>query len=185
MFKKKFYFILMTFEKNESYQFYKKYHKNKINKIIHIFCIPLIVWSFSVLLHSIIFSFSTNILVPSGDLSNPFNYQQIVNINLNLSGILLSLYLIAYSIMDNSFFRPMLFFLSFIWCSSYYFLYQVTSPYLYAILINIFSWIMQFIGHGIFEGNRPALIDSIIQSFLMAPLFSYLEFKEVFCCSKT
>jgi len=38
---------------------------------------------------------------------------------------------------------------------------------------------MQFIGHGIFEGNRPALMDSIKQSFLMAPLFSYYEFKEL------
>ena len=44
---------------------------------------------------------------------------------------------------------------------------------------NIFSWIMQFIGHGIFEGNRPALMDSIKQAFLMAPLFSYYEFKEL------
>ena len=175
----------MTFEKIESYQFYKKYHKNKINKIIHIFCIPLIVWSFSVLLHSIIFTFSTNILVSSGDIVNPFNYLKIIDINVNLSYILLSLYLLAYTVIDNSFFRPMLIFLSFIWISSYYFLYRVTSPYLYAIIINIVSWIFQFIGHGVFEGNRPALVDSVIQSFLMAPLFSYLEFKEVFCCSKT
>ena len=185
MFKKKFYFILMTFEKNESYQFYKKYHKNKINKIIHIFCIPLIVWSFSILLHSIMFSLSTNILVPSGDLTNSFDYVKILDVKVNLSYILLSFYLLFYTILDNSFFKPMLIFLSSIWLSSYYFLYHVPYPYFYALLINLFSWIMQFIGHGLFEGNRPALIDSIIQSFLMAPLFSYLEFKEVFCCSKT
>ena len=29
------------------YNFYEKFHKNKINKILHIFGIPLIVWSYT------------------------------------------------------------------------------------------------------------------------------------------
>lgn len=177
MFKKTLSFILMTTEINESYQFYKKYHKNKINKIIHIFCIPLIVWSFSVILHTIIFTFCTNILIPLLDQSYTIN---IIKFDINLSFILLSIYLLMYTLFDSSYFKPMLIFLSFIWMSSYYFLYNVSHPLTYALIINIFSWIMQFIGHGFFEGNRPALIDSVTQSFLMAPLFSYLEFKELF-----
>ena len=34
-----------------------------------------------------------------------------------------------------------------------------------------FAWTMQFLGHYI-EGNRPALIDSLSQAFLQAPLFT-------------
>ena len=34
-----------------------------------------------------------------------------------------------------------------------------------------FAWTMQFIGHYI-EGNRPALLDSVSQAFLQAPLFT-------------
>lgn len=34
------------------------------------------------------------------------------------------------------------------------------------------GWILQFIGH-IIEGRKPALLDSIVQSFFQAPLFSF------------
>ena len=135
-----------------SYLFYKKYHQNKINKIIHLFCIPLIVWSFCVLFNSI----------------HQF-----------MTPLICLFYLIYYTYIDISTFIPMIFYLSFIYITSLYFYLIVTKAILYAIIINIFSWIMQFIGHFIFEGNRPALIDSITQSFLMAPLFSYYELKEM------
>jgi len=36
-------------------------------------------------------------------------------------------------------------------------------------------WIAQFIGHGVFEGRAPALLDSWDQAFLTAPLFVLLE----------
>ena len=66
---------------------------------------------------------------------------------------------------------------------NHYFNQYVINSIAYAIYVNLFSWIMQFIGHFIFEGNRPALLDSIAQSFLMAPLFSYYEFMDI-CKSK-
>ena len=37
------------------------------------------------------------------------------------------------------------------------------------------AWILQFIGHGVFEGRAPALLDSLDQALLMAPLFVLLE----------
>merc|ERR1712110_739620 len=40
-----------------------------------------------------------------------------------------------------------------------------------ALAIHIAAWILQFIGHGIFEGRAPALLDSLDQAFLTAPLF--------------
>ena len=37
------------------------------------------------------------------------------------------------------------------------------------------SWIAQFLGHGMFEGRAPALLDSLFQAFFLAPLFVWME----------
>jgi uncharacterized membrane protein YGL010W len=44
-----------------------------------------------------------------------------------------------------------------------------------AIFVHVSAWILQFIGHGIFEGRAPALLDSWDQAFLTAPLFVLME----------
>ena len=44
-----------------------------------------------------------------------------------------------------------------------------------AIGVHIFSWLAQFIGHGIFEGRAPALLDNLVQAIFLAPLFVWLE----------
>ncbi|KAI6917856.1 hypothetical protein KC355_g17508 [Hortaea werneckii] len=44
-----------------------------------------------------------------------------------------------------------------------------------ALGIHIFSWIAQFIGHGIFEGRAPALLDNLVQALFLAPFFVWLE----------
>merc|ERR1712179_646580 len=43
------------------------------------------------------------------------------------------------------------------------------------IVFHVTMWIAQFIGHGVFEGRAPALLDSWDQAFLTAPLFVILE----------
>lgn len=37
------------------------------------------------------------------------------------------------------------------------------------------SWLAQFVGHGAFEGRAPALLDNLVQAFLLAPLFVWME----------
>lgn len=37
------------------------------------------------------------------------------------------------------------------------------------------AWILQFVGHGKFEGRAPALLDNLMQALLLAPLFVWLE----------
>ena len=44
-----------------------------------------------------------------------------------------------------------------------------------AIGVHIFSWLIQFVGHGVFEGRAPALVDNLLQAALLAPLFVWLE----------
>lgn len=37
------------------------------------------------------------------------------------------------------------------------------------------AWILQFIGHGKFEGRAPALLDNLVQAFFLAPFFVFFE----------
>ena len=44
-----------------------------------------------------------------------------------------------------------------------------------ALVVHVVAWILQFIGHGVFEGRAPALLDSLDQALLTAPLFVLME----------
>lgn len=37
------------------------------------------------------------------------------------------------------------------------------------------SWILQFVGHGKYEGRKPALLDNLVQALFLAPLFVWYE----------
>lgn len=52
--------------------------------------------------------------------------------------------------------------------------YGATANY-WGIGVHVFSWIAQFIGHGVFEGRAPALLDNLIQAIFLAPFFVWLE----------
>ncbi|CAE6522939.1 unnamed protein product [Rhizoctonia solani] len=41
--------------------------------------------------------------------------------------------------------------------------------------LHAFSWIMQFIGHGVAEGRAPALLDNLLGAVVLAPFFVHLE----------
>ena len=51
----------------------------------------------------------------------------------------------------------------------------VTKVLIMTFGIHVFSWIIQFVGHGVFEGRKPALLDSLVQSVVLAPLFVWLH----------
>lgn len=40
---------------------------------------------------------------------------------------------------------------------------NVQNATLVALGIHVFSWVAQFVGHGVFEKRAPALLDSLIQ----------------------
>jgi uncharacterized membrane protein YGL010W len=44
-----------------------------------------------------------------------------------------------------------------------------------ALAVHIVCWVAQFIGHGLFEGRAPALLDNLIQAIFLAPIFVWLE----------
>ena len=46
----------------------------------------------------------------------------------------------------------------------------------YAVYVHLFCWYIQIhIGHKIYEGNKPALLDSLGTSLTSAPLFAFYE----------
>ena len=53
--------------------------------------------------------------------------------------------------------------------------YGSTAVY-WALGLHVTSWITQFIGHGLFEGRAPALMDNLVQAFFLAPFFVWMEF---------
>lgn len=45
----------------------------------------------------------------------------------------------------------------------------------WALAIHVVSWLLQFVGHGVFEGRAPALLDNLVQALFLAPFFVWLE----------
>jgi uncharacterized membrane protein YGL010W len=57
---------------------------------------------------------------------------------------------------------------------------HLTSTYQYntnavAIGVEIVAWVAQFIGHGVYEGRAPALLDNLLQAVVLAPFFVFME----------
>lgn len=50
-----------------------------------------------------------------------------------------------------------------------------TLTFQVALGVHVVSWIAQFIGHGVFEGRAPALLDNLVQAIFLAPMFVWLE----------
>ena len=45
--------------------------------------------------------------------------------------------------------------------------------------LHLFSWLGQFAAHAWFEKKRPALMDSLLQAFLIAPMFVFIDVLDV------
>ena len=55
-----------------------------------------------------------------------------------------------------------------------------SSANYWALGVHIACWIAQFVGHGIFEGRAPALLDNLVQALFLAPFFVWMEI--LFAC---
>ena len=140
------------------YDFYSAYHQNPINKLIHFITIPLIV--ITTLNYFSTFSLS------------------LANNDLNISTVYFSaditlaiFYILYYLTWGKKVGFIMLFYCSFMWCLAYFWRFS-PSWLISNTIVFILAWVLQFAGHSCFEGNRPALLDSLSQAFLTAPAFS-------------
>ncbi len=137
---------------------YAAYHRNPTNRLIHYMFVPAIVWSLMVALD----------LVPLGSyagtpLSLAFPivgvlllYYLALDIWLGIAAVAVFTVLMVTAIQVNVL------------------LDSVATSLIVAGIVFVASWIFQFIGHGVWEKRRPALVDNAFQ-VLVAPMFLISE----------
>ena len=133
---------------------YGLYHKNKINKIIHWICIPLIIFS----LFGLLSLLNYNFMIADG------------HYKINILGIFITLVMIYYfRLSKNLAFGMLIISLLLIGVIDFISLNDKMSLlYLYSSIF-IIAWIGQFIGHK-FEGRKPAFLKDL-QFLLIGPLW--------------
>lgn len=128
-------------------------HQNKTNKLIHWFCIPLIVFSLLGLLMSI--------PVPFFEFS----------VYINFASLFLLMALVFYIRLSFSLFLGFLFLGGLMLILNYYLfetlLYNKSYMALISLAIFVVAWIGQFIGHKI-EGEKPSFFEDL-QFLLIGP----------------
>ena len=141
---------------------YSLYHKNQTNKVIHWFCIPLIMLSLFGLLSipNIQINISSSIY------------------NINLSYILITLAAIFYVRLSLTITVGMLLISAgLVSIVDYLDTYSKNQLFYLYLILFIFSWAIQFIGHKI-EGKKPAFVKDL-KFLLIGPawLLSFIYIK--------
>ena len=160
-----------------SYDFYKEYHQNYYNKLLHIFSIQLIMVSMmtffkNINISDILYYIKYNPKQHSALMQHFTSIKKLRNMELNI--IITYFYILYYSQCGISTFYMMWGFFHYIYCLTK----CIDFTRREAFFIFCIAWVLQFLGHYI-EGRRPALVDSVGQAFLGAPLFTVLELNEI------
>lgn len=154
----------MSLDLEKQLRFYGAYHHNPVNIGIHMTCVPLIL-AFGILLAT-----NSPTLIPLPE------WLTIPNLPLNLGTIGAILYSGFYILLEpvaGSALLPLI-----IGWTAYANHLTTTMPSAInkiAIGVQIVAWIAQFVGHGVYEGRAPALLDNLAQAFLLAPFFVFME----------
>lgn len=126
--------------------YYKAYHMDEQNIQIHLFCIPIILFTAILLLAHLpmpIISISWLIAV---SFSTYYIYLDLI------AGLIASPFLIIAAIASDNI--------------------LTIKP---VLAIHLLAWAAQFYGHFNFEGKSPAIFDNLIQPLVLAPYFVVWE----------
>lgn len=155
------------------YQFYSEYHQNPINKLIHFVTIPLIVITTLSLVSNFQMKLTSTIYKqPCHSVGVTNNVSSMNGVNFK-GDVLLTMFYIFYYFT----WKTPVNIIMFVYCVTMLLISRSIKQMSFYwngldLLIFIVAWILQFAGHSLFEGNRPALMDSLSQAFLTAPAFS-------------
>lgn len=148
---------------------YAAYHNNTFNVAIHmIFFCPI-------LFTTLVFTTFTPAFLPTPLPFGPFPGHEYVVFN--FSFFLAAFYAFYFITLDRKAgWLAALFSLS-CWISANAFVDHLggTLAWKVALVLHGFAWLNQFLGHGVFQGQAPALLDNIAQAVLMAPFFVVFE----------
>ena len=160
------------FDLKKQFIFYASYHNHPVNIAIHLFCIWNMVWCGLVLLHH-----APVFMDPPAALAN---IPLIGNLPINIGMVITLVYAVTYVVMDpiaGTLGALLVLFLNhWTWhlvaAGDLVMGFPLWQP---VLAFFIFLWIVQIIGHGVFEGRAPAILGSWDQAFITAPLFVILE----------
>jgi len=144
--------------------FYGSYHHNPVNIGIHMTMVPLI------LAASLLLATNSPTVIPLPA------WLTVNNLPLNLGTIGAILYAGFYMLLEpvaGTILLPVI-----IGWTAY--ANYLTTNYTYntnatAIAVEIVAWVAQFVGHGVYEGRAPALLDNLVQAVVLAPFFVFME----------
>jgi len=130
--------------------FYGAYHHHKGNRAIHLVFVPTLVWTAAVMVAT---------AVPGAELWLVASYALLYLVMDVLAGV-------SWTVCIG---------LPCIWATNRL---REATPHacMLALGLHVLSWVIQVaVGHAMFEKRKPALLDSFVQSFALAPLFVWME----------
>ncbi|KAH7079583.1 hypothetical protein FB567DRAFT_449431 [Paraphoma chrysanthemicola] len=156
-----------VFDLKKNLVFYGAYHRDPTNVGIHITCVPILLATG--------FLFGTN--TPTLPVRTPAILTRL-NLPLNLGTLAAVTYSTLYLLLSPNLagvsVTPIV--MSFAALSNKLMgKYNRSKVNTIAIAVHIVSWIAQFVGHGKYEGRKPALLDNLVQALFLAPLFVWYE----------
>lgn len=151
----------LDFEKQLA--FYASYHRNPTNKLIHVICVPAILWSALVFLQPLVPLFAFELASYTLQVTLPY--------------LVLSVYIGYYLLLEPlaaATYTPFLLALGY-YSRVFYVSYGSEIAMQTALGVHVISWIAQFAGHAFAEHRAPALLDGLVQALMLAPLFVWME----------
>jgi len=172
-------FLGLTFDLVDQLGFYGAYHTNHWNKLIHVVFVPGIAWSALVWLAASGPLFGLD-MTSAGlpELLSPLSRALSPNLGTLTACAYASYYCtlepLAGSLWAVFWGVPMV-------ATATAFQAGVENAWAWALGLHVLSWYMQIHpGHIVLEKRRPALMDSLAQSLVLAPFFVWLEI--LFAC---
>lgn len=157
--------------------FYGSYHRDPVNKAIHLVCVPGIAWS------ALVWFAACGPLVEGAHLARWLGAlgapQTVAESAVPTPAMLLTALYAAYYVALEPIAGTM-------WTAcvgapmcltaTAFQAWAAPSAWVYALAVHAFCWVAQiYPGHLVFERRRPALLDSLFQSLVLAPLFVWME----------
>ncbi|CAO2647250.1 Nn.00g081720.m01.CDS01 [Neocucurbitaria sp. VM-36] len=156
-----------AFDLKKNLVFYGAYHRDPANVAIHIACVPILLATG--------FLFGTN--TPTLPIRQPRLLTRL-NLPLNLGTLAAVTYSTLYLLLSPNLagisITPLVLGAASL-ANRLTTKYNTTKVNTIAIGVHVVSWILQFIGHGKYEGRKPALLDNLVQALFLAPLFVWYE----------
>ncbi|KAI6683140.1 hypothetical protein NL676_029053 [Syzygium grande] len=158
------------FDLEKHFAFYGAYHSNPVNILIHtVFVWPIFFTSL------VLFYFTPSICELLSFQPQCFLARH--GLFLNLSFFFALLYAVFYVCMDIKAGSLAGLLCMVCWVGASWLARHLGFSLAWKVVLaaQLVCWTGQFLGHGVFEKRAPALLDNLVQAFLMAPFFVLLE----------